>query len=1516
MATKTWASSGSSSWNTAGNWSPSGVPGASDDVVFNATSTNNCTVDVAIEVTTLTITTGYTGTLDFGDSGYSHSIGSVVADGTASIDYGNATITVTGNFDTRDCANITVGTSTLVSTGDGAIVQTNYSNTAGRLYNLTFSNNGSFRGSISGALEIASGKSVLLNYADSAAAIVGGSINNSGTMTVSTQLNFALNSSITAWGTLSGSGTMYLKGTPTSFGLPVGTCPLGIEISNSGGFNSTGTWALAGNVTFQKNFTISDGGSNRFVVFNTNNYSITFQGDVTLSIDAADLTYNKGTGTITFSGSGTNSIDFNGEAVEDFVINKTGGGGIVLTADVQTDSVTISGGNLYANTVDLDVTGNFTLAAGTSVQDGEGTSAVISIGGNLAINGTSGSGCIWTGCDLDTLTGTGSASYCEVTDSTNSSGTAIDATDNCTDSGGNTGWTFTAGLGDWTKRKAIVIDGDKIVGGPHGAMPVVISLRDADIRAGAQSDGRDLRFTESDGSTELAYRLRAIPEYATDDGVWTWYSDPRAVYHEGTYNRLFVALTKFAGTLVEVAQYDYDTGEWARKTLAHNVTEIDDHNNPAIYVRQDGKLLVSYTQHPGNYLQIAKSPSAESVDGTWTANNSFDPAGYSGAYDVYTYSNFHRLSAEGTSGRLYLFYRVSGVSTTKGWWGYVTSDDDGDTWGSQTKLLEMDDESGTYTPYPRFVSNGTDRIDMVWSRKHPNQGCQQILHCYLSGGTWHDTDGTSLSLPSNGFLLGDLGSTSIVLDTSAGSDTCWTVHADYDSSGYPMALIARFVGDSSDAGNYVLATWSGSAWSTETITAAGDSLIDTATYGEQYYIGGGALVPGDETQVYLSVQSGTDEHQIQLWEKDGSWAKASDLTTPSTHGPHANFRPVRVSNGDLLWAHGYYRHYASSFVATPYKTQIRAALSGAQFDSADVVVTGLENGTDTTLYCYYGNAAATDDQSYLTGINLIRYWRGLGIGEHDPYNMEDLVGGQALAMTETDATLFPPANAQMGSVGLGPQYVGARATGWATEGSLGAIAFAGKAEWSIETYLQYSSSGTDEHNVWTTWGSSSTVARTLIRLEPTDDSVEAFAVTSAGQIGGTLNTAGSVPANTPKYLAVVFDSDGGASGDARLSGRVGTSEAHIDLGSSAAMDADTHLDPELFNSHSSLAINTDNYQGALWMLRVTDDALSTDWTGTISGNLTDASFLALGSEEDLTSSGVTVEPPATALALAGQVPVIAAGAAVSIPATALALDGQVPVIAAGAAVSIPATALALDGQVPVIAAGAAVSIPATALALDGQVPVIAAGAAISIPVTALSLAALTPLIGSGTNVTVPAVALDLAGLAPVIGAGAEISVPLTDFVLAALEPFIGSAAQVEVPLTALGLSGAVPTISAGANVEVPAASVTLSAYVPSIGASVLVEVPVTDLALAGLQAVITTGASVAVPVTTVSVAGLLPSIEAGAVVTVPVTNLALAGLSPRIGTGNVNAVHTILLALQQRDVVFTLNQRTMRFTVH
>ncbi len=76
-------------WNDALNWSTLAVPGTTattgEDIVFDGTSVKNCIVDIDIDVNTLTVGPGYSGTIDFQsslpviNSDYSQSSGVVIA---------------------------------------------------------------------------------------------------------------------------------------------------------------------------------------------------------------------------------------------------------------------------------------------------------------------------------------------------------------------------------------------------------------------------------------------------------------------------------------------------------------------------------------------------------------------------------------------------------------------------------------------------------------------------------------------------------------------------------------------------------------------------------------------------------------------------------------------------------------------------------------------------------------------------------------------------------------------------------------------------------------------------------------------------------------------------------------------------------------------------------------------------------------------------------------------------------------------------------------------------------------------------------------------------------------------------------------------------------------------------------------------------------------------------------------------------------------------------------------------
>lgn len=238
------------------------------------------------------------------------------------------------------------------------------------------------------------------------------------------------------------------NGDPTWDGLPPSTTAYQCNFIVSATTGSDGFEFQPGSYKFQ-GFEVNsqDVGENITINNSLNNPTLEFTGDIDFTAGAGGITYTAGSNPMTLSGSGDpQQVDFSGNTVEALVINKTAqDDDVQLLDDVTCPTLTLTQGTLdtNSNTLTLSLVSGiaFLQSAGSTVKDtGAAGYLDMSAGGSLDINGTSGTECYWTDLDLD-VGGAGDASYCTVTDSTNS-GTTIDATDNCTEVGTCSGWTF------------------------------------------------------------------------------------------------------------------------------------------------------------------------------------------------------------------------------------------------------------------------------------------------------------------------------------------------------------------------------------------------------------------------------------------------------------------------------------------------------------------------------------------------------------------------------------------------------------------------------------------------------------------------------------------------------------------------------------------------------------------------------------------------------------------------------------------------------------------------------------------------------------------------------------------------------------------------------------------------------------------------------------------------------------------------------------------------------------------
>ncbi|MEK8110311.1 BNR-4 repeat-containing protein [Micromonospora sp. M12] len=118
---------------------------------------------------------------------------------------------------------------------------------------------------------------------------------------------------------------------------------------------------------------------------------------------------------------------------------------------------------------------------------------------------------------------------------------------------------------------------------------------------------------------------------------------PRGVYYDGDHRRTYLGLITANGE-IRVTMYDHET---ERRTTSVVTTgfQIDDHNNPAIVIRPDRRVVVFWSGHGGSAMYYRRSARPEDVT-AWEPIKQV-PTNTTGGYG-YTYPNPVQLSGRTT----------------------------------------------------------------------------------------------------------------------------------------------------------------------------------------------------------------------------------------------------------------------------------------------------------------------------------------------------------------------------------------------------------------------------------------------------------------------------------------------------------------------------------------------------------------------------------------------------------------------------------------------------------------------------------------------------------------------------------------------------------------------------------------------------------------------------------------------------------------------------------------------------
>ena len=377
-------------------------------------------------------------------------------------------------------------------------------------------------------------------------------------------------------------------------------------------------------------------------------------------------------------------------------------------------------------------------------------------------------------------------------------------------------------------------------------------------------------------------------------GGWTWFADPRGVYHRGRHSRTYVGWLDREGD-IKIASYDH-TSKLRTTAVLHWGLGVDDHNNPALTVRPDGRIVVFYSEHNGAKMYHRTSRNPEDVT-SWGRERSIPTntrKESTGSVRGNTYPNPVWLAAER---RLWLLWR--GGSS---WPTFASTGDGGRTWTRARDLIR----SPHHRPYLKAASNNKDLVHFAFTKGHPSRGNTNIYYARYKRGSFYR---------ANGRRIGSMSSLPLELNEvdkvhAGGREKTWIHDVAADASGRPILVYASFA--SSRRHYYWYARWTGGRWVRHRFVAAGGTIADNGA--EPWYSGGVTIDQENPSVVYLSREV-KGMHEVETWRtpNGGSrWTRA-----PVTSGSSVeNVRPVSPrglrnfgTDMSVLFMRGNYRHY-------------------------------------------------------------------------------------------------------------------------------------------------------------------------------------------------------------------------------------------------------------------------------------------------------------------------------------------------------------------------------------------------------------------------------------------------------------------------------------------------------------------------------------------------------------------------------------------------------------------------------
>jgi hypothetical protein len=414
---------------------------------------------------------------------------------------------------------------------------------------------------------------------------------------------------------------------------------------------------------------------------------------------------------------------------------------------------------------------------------------------------------------------------------------------------------------------------------------------------------------------ETTYAEQTDYKTITFNGIWSWFSDPRAIYFEGKYKRTYIGWIDNFGD-VHVGFYDHGNKK-IDSYVIYDGLEIDDHNNPSILIDHEGYLHLFFTAHLQNEKPIyyIKSSIPEDIS-SWEDLKLLylnDKEKYPKAVNFnHTYTNPIQLKSE--NNKIFLFWRGVNISPT-----YSISTDNGSNWVSGDLLFLPDGIMGKKTPYTKVYSNGESKIHFTFTDSHPlNSDKNQLYYTYYENGNFYKANGKKIK----GINQLPLKPSELDLVYISDSEKVWNWDIAEDNNGNPVLGFVTFEGIENHIYNYSLIE--DDKWVNRKLINSGNWFPEDQnpdTQPEPYYSGGMTINHTNPNILYLSIKK-EGIFEIEKWttkNKGLTWIK-KEITKNSKKN---NVRPYAIKNippsndMQLLWLQiEQYVYYSSQFPKT------------------------------------------------------------------------------------------------------------------------------------------------------------------------------------------------------------------------------------------------------------------------------------------------------------------------------------------------------------------------------------------------------------------------------------------------------------------------------------------------------------------------------------------------------------------------------------------------------------------------